>query len=148
MKIKSFLCSLLVGTTLIISLNFPKAVNAQEYRSSIGEKIERLKEKLDLTSTQERRIRVTFRSTLSQINDIFTPTQKEEMKIAWEEGKKMREVWSAGNISSEQRSEIRTILREQRQTLKNIFTPEQQEILRQEIRAYLRERDNRLLEQF
>ncbi len=139
MKIKNLLCSLLVGSTLIVSLNFPKVVNARENYSEIPAKLEELKEKLDLTSTQERRIRTTFRAAFSQINDIFTPQQKQEMKEAIERGKTIRQIWSEANVSAEQRSQIKQIWQEQRETLQNIFTPEQQEILRQEIRTYFRD---------
>ncbi|MGF1487965.1 MAG: hypothetical protein ACFBSE_12830 [Prochloraceae cyanobacterium] len=139
MKIKNLLCSLLVGSTLIVSLNFPKVVNARENYSEIPAKLEELKEKLDLTSTQERRIRTTFRAAFSQINDIFTPQQKQEMKEAIERGKTIRQIWSEANVSAEQRSQIKQIWQEQRETLRNIFTAEQQEILRQEIRTYFRD---------
>ncbi len=135
----------------MISINLPKAVNANVDSEVIQERIEKFQQiraELDLTPSQKQELRATFRSAFAEINDLITPAQKQEMKIAWEEGKNFRQVWSAANISGEQNSQIKQIWQEQIKILRDIFTPSQREIIRREISNYFREREDFWLEQF
>ncbi|WP_013323904.1 Spy/CpxP family protein refolding chaperone [Gloeothece verrucosa] len=92
---------------------------------------ERKTSKLNLTPEQQTQMRQIWQSTRTQIENVLTEEQKNQLRTAKDKGQNMRQVWSSLNLTSEQQSQIQAIRQDSQQKMKAILTPEQQQQLEQ-----------------
>lgn len=110
---------------LSVQENTPTRKVAQRFSGS-----ERFSD-LDLTEEQKTKLQEVQENYRSQIDDILTSEQKDELKAEMESGKKPREVISNLELSSEQKEKMQELRKSQREEISSILTPEQKQKLKQ-----------------
>jgi len=136
MKIKIIVNSLLITLSIILWSGLADSVNAQTISEEIEDKITKIDDKLNLTSSQQEQLKSILNNSQMEIKNIMTAAQQEDFKEARKAGKSPQEALEATNLSEQQQTQIQEILQEQRQSIKQTLTFRQRRILRQELEAY------------
>lgn len=130
MKIK-FL-SLVAGVSALILSFSPMAANAKGFGNRFSE--------LNLTPQQEAQIEQIGENAKSQMENILTPEQRQQLETLRQQGGPRGQGREKGQglsqiLSEEQREQMRSLRESTREQIRNVLTPEQQEQLRQKIEA-------------
>lgn len=121
MKRSVFLSGLFAFTILVGSISPAMAIT--------GSRLERMAEKLSLTDSQKNQIEQIFTSTRSQIQNVLTPEQREQLQTVKQRGMKNRGVFRSLNLSEEQKQQIKNIRQNNRQQISQILSPEQRKTM-------------------
>ncbi|ACK73141.1 conserved hypothetical protein [Gloeothece citriformis PCC 7424] len=87
--------------------------------------------KLDLTPEQIEQLREIRESTRTQIENILTQEQKNQLRTAKERGENRLQVWSSLNLTPQQQTQIQNIREDSQQKMEAILTPQQLQQLQQ-----------------
>lgn len=114
----------------------PLAVKAETPLSQQSSaQVKQLKQKLltgvELTDEQKDKLLQIRDDTRSQIENLLTDEQKDQFKVARQNGERMRSAITSVNLSQEQKTELRNILKSSRDRVKAVLTPEQWEQVQQ-----------------
>ncbi|OUC11835.1 MAG: hypothetical protein B0A82_25325 [Alkalinema sp. CACIAM 70d] len=99
-----------------------------------GDRIEKLKQELNLSQQQVDQIKQIHQSTRSKIEALLTPEQKAQIKAAAGNGQGRRGgMKAAANLTDAQKAQIKEIMKASREQMKQVLTPEQQAKLQQKM---------------
>ncbi|MBD2327055.1 hypothetical protein [Alkalinema sp. FACHB-956] len=98
-----------------------------------GDRIEKLKQELNLSQQQIDQIKQIRQSTRSQIEALLTPEQKAQIKAAAGNRQGRRGGMKAANLTDAQKAQMKEIMKASREKMKQVLTPEQQAKLQQKM---------------
>jgi Spy/CpxP family protein refolding chaperone len=126
MKLK--LISLLAGGVVLLT-PFSKPVWAQpEFNLPIMAGVE-------LTQPQEAQLTQIRLQTRQQIQKLLPVEQRNQFKVAMEQGKGLRQAIAAMNLSPDQQTQLRSIFQSARKQMAGVLTPQQKQRLMQNLRS-------------
>ncbi|HEY9646756.1 MAG TPA: Spy/CpxP family protein refolding chaperone [Chroococcidiopsis sp.] len=88
-------------------------------------------EELNLTESQRTQLEQIHQNTRTQIENLLTEQQRQQVRSAIESGSNPREAMRAANLTTEQRDQVRSIMEAAREQSQSVFTDEQRAQLEQ-----------------
>jgi len=139
MKFK--LTSIIVGAIAIAVAATPLSAKADDTTSGTGSVVTQQSPHspfagLNLSQQQQDQIAQIRSSTRSQIQQVLTSEQQNQLQATIQAGQKPRAAFQSLNLSDQQKNQIKQLWQSARQQMKAVLTPEQ----RQQIQARIQQR--------
>ena len=132
MKLKQF-TPLLAGAIAIIVTVIPGIAQAQTV--NLPTELFPVLSGVELTQQQQEQLSQIRLSTRSQLENILTTDQHEQLITNLEQGEGLLAAFSAMNLSADQQSQLRKVFQSTRSQLRSIITPEQRNQILSNLRS-------------
>jgi periplasmic protein CpxP/Spy len=88
-------------------------------------------DKLNLTADQKTKLDQLQVTTRTQMNEVFTPEQRQQAKLRQDQRRAMGDTWKSLNLTADQQAKLKEIRQSNKAQFEAILTPEQQQQVKQ-----------------
>jgi len=128
-----------VGGVVAIALSlFPWAVNANEAHQLISQLPPNVVESLNLTTDQQQKMQQIREATRSQLMELFTEEQLQQLRTSMEGGQSFGDAVAALNLPAERQTAIQNVLLSARRDAFGVLTPAQQQQVTEYVQSHQR----------